>query len=98
MAGPKPLRGHEPLSDRWIRWVLLRHRLILLAALVLTVIAGVLATRLQVNGDLRVLLPTDHAVVRSLEQIEATFGSVNTVNIVAKQGTPEARHAFTDAL
>lgn len=98
MAGPKPLRGREPLSDRWIRWVLLRHRVILLAAVALTVLAAVLATRLQVNGDLRVLLPTDHAVVRSLEQIESTFGSINTVNVVAKQGTPEARHAFTDAL
>lgn len=98
MAGPKPLRGREPLSDRWIRWVLLRHRVILLAAVALTVLAAVLATRLQVIGDLRVLLPTDHAVVRSLEQIESTFGSINTVNIVAKQGTPEARHAFTDAL
>jgi predicted RND superfamily exporter protein len=98
LAGPKPLRGREPLSDRWIRWVLLRHRVILLAAVVLTLIAGVFATRLQVNGDLRVLLPTNHPVVRGLEQIEATFGSINTVNIVAKQGTPEARHAFTDAL
>lgn len=98
MAGPKPLRGREPLSDRWIRWVLLRHRVILLAAVALTVLAAVLATRLQVNGDLRVLLPTDHAVVRSLEQIESTFGSINTVNVVAKDGTPEDRHAFTDAL
>lgn len=86
------------MSDRWIRWVLLRHRVILLAAVALTVLAAVLATRLQVNGDLRVLLPTDHAVVRSLEQIESTFGSINTVNIIAKDGTPEDRHAFTDAL
>jgi len=98
LAGPKPLRGREPLSDRWIRWVLLRHRLILLAAVLVTLVAVILATRLQVNGDLRVLLPTDHAVVRSLEQIESTFGSINTVNIIAKDGTPEARHAFTDAL
>ena len=98
LARPKPRRGREPLSDRWIRWVLLRHRVILLAAAVLTLVASVFATRLQINGDLRVLLPPDHAVVRSLEQIETTFGSTNSVNIVAKDGTPEARHAFTDAL
>ncbi|WP_266216024.1 efflux RND transporter permease subunit [Paraliomyxa miuraensis] len=98
MAGPKPLRGREPLSDRWIRWVLLRHRVILLAAAVLTLVASLFATRLQINGDLRVLLPPDHRVVRSLDQIESTFGSINSVNIVAKDGTPQARHAFTDAL
>jgi uncharacterized protein len=98
LAGPKPLRGREPLSDRWIRWVLLRHRVILLAAVILTLVATLFATRLQVNGDLRALLPADHAVVRGLEQIESTFGSINTVNVVAKHGTLEARHAFTDAL
>lgn len=77
---------------------MLHHRIILLAAVVLTLVAGLLATRLQVNGDLRVLLPTDHAVVRGLEHIESTFGSINTVNVLAKDGTPDARHAFTDAL
>jgi predicted RND superfamily exporter protein len=86
------------LSDRWIHWVLRHHRVILLAAGILTVVAGVLATRLVVNGDLRGLLPADHAVVRGLEQIESTFGSINTVNVVAKHGTAEDRHAFTDAL
>lgn len=98
LAKPEPLRGREPLSDRWIRWVLLRHRVILLAAAVLTVVASLFAIRLQVDGDLRVLLPVDHPVVRSLEQIENTFGSTNSVNIVAKDGTADARHAFTDAL
>ncbi|MCA9704278.1 MAG: MMPL family transporter [Myxococcales bacterium] len=98
MAEPKPLRGHEALSDRWIRWVLLRHRVILLAAVVLTVVAGFFAARLEINGDLRVLLPPDHTVVRSLEQIESTFGATSSVNIVAKGGTKAARNAFTDAL
>ncbi len=61
-------------------------------------VAGLLATRLEIDSDLRVLLPPDHAVVRSLERIETTFGSTNSVNVVAKGGTVEARHAFTDAL
>lgn len=61
-------------------------------------LAGVIAARLVVDGDLRALLPTNHPVVRSLEQIEETFGSTNSANIVAKGGTAEQRHAFTDAL
>lgn len=61
-------------------------------------IAGVFAARLEVDGDLRALLPTNHPVVRSLEQIEETFGSTNSLNLVAKGGTAEQRHAFTDAL
>ena len=63
-----------------------------------TVVAGFFAARLEINTDLRVLLPPDHAVVRSLEQMESTFGNTNSVNVVAKGGTLEARHAFTDAL
>ncbi len=99
LAGPRPpLLGLGSLGDRWIRWVLHRHRVILLAAGVLTIVAGLFAMRLQINSDLRVLLPTDHKVVRSLERIESAFGSTNSVNFVAKGGTVEARHAFTDAL
>ncbi|MCA9651595.1 MAG: MMPL family transporter, partial [Myxococcales bacterium] len=78
--------------------MLAHHRTILLVGVVLTVVAGVFAARLQVDSDLRALLPKDHPVVRSLEQIESTFGSTNSVNIVAKGGTAEQRHAFTDAL
>lgn len=98
LAEPKPLRSQEALSHRWIRWVLLRHRAILLVAALITVVAGFFAARLEINSDLRVLLPPDHTVVRSLERIESTFGSTNSVNVVAKGGTAEARHAFTDAL
>jgi len=98
LAGPQPRSGREALSDRWIRWVLRRHRAILLVAAVVTVVAGFFAARLKIDGDLRVLLPTDHPVVESLEKIEASFGSTNSVNIVAKGGTADERHAFTDAL
>ena len=74
------------------------HKKILLFAAFLTVIAGVMAARLEIDSDLRALLPTNHPVVRSLEKIESTFGSTNSVNVLAKGGTAEQRHAFTDAL
>jgi predicted RND superfamily exporter protein len=86
------------LSERWIRWVLAHHRAILVLAAILTVVAGLRAAALRVNGDLRVLLPGDHPVVTSLEAIETSFGSTNSVNFVAKGGDVSARHAFTDAL
>ncbi len=92
------LPGTSPLSDRWIRWILRRHRLILVVAALATVVAGVFAARLRVNADLRALLPDEHPVVASLERIEESFGSTNSVNFLAKGGTTEARHAFTDAL
>ncbi|MEM7158841.1 MAG: MMPL family transporter [Myxococcota bacterium] len=74
------------------------HKKILLFAAFMTVIAGVMAARLKIDSDLRALLPVDHPVVRSLEKIESTFGSTNSVNVLAKGGTAEQRHAFTDAL
>lgn len=78
--------------------MLAHHRTILVLAAILTVFAGWRASRLEVNGDLRVLLPADHPVVTSLERIEESFGSTNSVNFVAKGGDIAARHAFTDAL
>lgn len=66
-------------------------------ALLMTVIGGILASRLQVDSDLRRLLPKDHPVVENLERIEATFGSTGSVNIVLRGGTKDARHALTEA-
>lgn len=92
------MAGSPPLSDRWIQWVLRHHRLILVVATVLTAVAGFMASRLLVNADMRALLPMDHPVVVSLEEVEDSFGSTNSVNFLAKNGTAEARHAYIDAL
>lgn len=86
------------MSDRWIQWVLRRHRLILVVATVLTAVAGFMASKLKVNADMRALLPVDHPVVVSLDEVEDSFGSTNSVNFLAKNGTVDGRHAFIDAL
>jgi uncharacterized protein len=78
--------------------VILRHRIILVLAMVVTVAAGMAAARLDVDGDLRRLLPQEHRVVRGLEDIERTFGTTGSVNVVIQGGPVEARHAFTDAV
>ena len=66
--------------------------------MVTTVAAGLLARRLEVDSDLRRLLPQGHRVVRGLDDIERTFGTTGSVNVVIKDGPIEARHAFTDAV
>lgn len=70
----------------------------LAVALVVTIAAGYLASRLRVDSDLRSLLPQSHPVLRSLDQIEASFGALGSVNVVIKDGTPEQRRAVADAI
>ncbi|MBX7080949.1 MAG: MMPL family transporter [Nannocystaceae bacterium] len=88
----------EPLRDRWIRQVIAHHRLILLVGTLLAVVCGWLSTHLRVDTDLRRLLPDGHPVLVGLESIERTFGSTGSVNVVIKDGTPAARHAFVQTL
>lgn len=88
----------EPLRDRWIRAVLAHHRVILVIALVVTVLAAWRSLHLSVDTDLRRLLPDGHRVLVALEHIEDTFGTTGSVNVVVKGGPIEARHAFVDAL
>jgi predicted RND superfamily exporter protein len=93
-----PLGPKEPLRDRWIRKVLSHHRAILVLATLLTALCGWLATRLTIDPDLRRLLPDGHPVLVGLEEIESTFGSTGSVNVVVRGTSQEARHAFVDAI
>ncbi len=78
--------------------MLVHHRAILIVATVLTIVCGWLATSLKIDPDLRRLLPDGHPVLVGLQDIERTFGSTGSVNVVIKGGTAEARHAFADAV
>lgn len=91
------MAGTPPLRDRWIDWVLRRHRAILVVATLITALAAIVATNLVVDSDLRRLLPRNHEVVVALEEIEETFGSTGSVNVVVK-GPSDARRAYSDAL
>ncbi len=74
------------------------HRGILVFAALLTTVAGLLASQLRIESDLRALLPGDHPVIVSLEAIEGSFIRLGSVNIVLKGGSPDERHAFADAV
>lgn len=98
MAAPLPEASTQRLRDRWIAGVLAHHRLVLALAVVLTAASVVLAGRLRIDSDLRSLLPQSHPVLQSLDQIEASFGALGSVNIVLKDGTAEQRRALADAI
>ena len=86
-------------AARW--WIdqIIRHRVpVLVLGLLVTVIAGWLASRLEIDSDLRSLLAPEHEVVRAITQIEDEFHAVGSVNVLVADGTPEARRAFADAI
>jgi predicted RND superfamily exporter protein len=101
--------GHHPcdlglapfmsrVRDRWIEAMLAHHKLVLVLGLATTIVAVLLASRLELDSDLRSLMPKGHPVVEQLEELEDGFGTIGSVDVVAKGGTPEARHAFADAI
>jgi predicted RND superfamily exporter protein len=88
----------EQLRDWWIDRVL-RHRWWVLGlALVLTTISVVLAARLEIDPDLRALLPRSNPVTTAIDHVERNFGVIGSINVLVEGGDPEARHAFADAL
>ena len=93
-----PPAHHPRFRDRWIVWILRFHRLVLVLAVIVTALAGWLASRLHVDSDLRALLPAKDPVLVNLDRIEASFGALGSVNVVVKDGTLEQRHALADAL
>jgi predicted exporter len=86
------------LRDWWIEQVIRHHVMVLVIGVLLTVVAAVLASRLQLDSDLRALLPRGHAVVEAIDHVEDNYGVVGSINVVVRDGTPEARHAFADAI
>lgn len=74
------------------------HVLVVVLGLLLTTVAAILASRLELDSDLRALLPQEHAVVEAIDHVEHNYGVVGSINVVVRDGTPEARHALADAI
>lgn len=70
----------------------------LLVAAVLAAVAAFGASRLKLDPDLSELLPSSHESVRNVEALRERFGGIGNVVLVVRGGTPEARHAFVDAV
>lgn len=98
MSAPPNVSWAHRLRDWWIEQVIQHHLIVLGLGLLLTVVAGLLASRLELDSDLRALLPRDHEVVEAIDHVEHNFGVVGSINVVVRGGTLEARHAFADAI
>ena len=66
--------------------------------MVLTVISAWLASRLEIDSDMRALLPADDEIVHAIEHVEANFGAVGSINVLIQGGSADARHALADTL
>lgn len=98
MSESSPSSWAHRLRDWWIEQVIRHHVLVLLLGLLLTVLGVWRASLLELDSDLRALLPRDHAVVEAIDHVEQNFGMVGSINVVVRDGTLEARHAFADAI
>jgi uncharacterized protein len=70
----------------------------LLAAVVVAVVAAFGASRLKLDPDLSELLPPSYESVKNVDSLRERFGGVGNVVLVVRGGTPDARHAFTEAV
>ncbi|MCB9755797.1 MAG: MMPL family transporter [Myxococcales bacterium] len=89
---------HARAGAWWAGVVLARRRLTLALALLLTIVGVWLSAQLEIDSEMRNLLPADNEVVASAREVEARFGPLGAVDVLVAGGTPEARRAFADAV
>jgi len=94
---PRSSKWAHRLRDWWIEWIIEHRIAVLVAGALVTVVSVWLAAQLEVDTDLRTLLPSEHPVVEALGHIEENYGAVGSINVVVQGGSPEARHALADA-
>ena len=70
----------------------------LFVAVAVAIVAAFGASRLKLDPDLSELLPPWYESVRNVDALRERFGGVGNVVVVVRGGTPEARHAFADAV
>src|SRR5579884_3527185 len=84
-------------ATTWARWTTRRRRPILLGALAASVLAGALACRLPLRGDLAALLPPDARSVRDLEslrdELRARKARANPLYVALDDDAPAAGDA-----
>jgi predicted RND superfamily exporter protein len=82
----------------WIDTVVKHHWAVLMAGLLITALSLGFASRLEVDSDMRALLPPDHPVVTGLSTAEMELGALSSLVIVVKGGSVEQRREFADAV
>ncbi len=81
------------LGERWARWTTRRRRPILVGAALAAALAGLLAARLPLRGELAALLPPDARSVRDLRALEGRAQLFGTIIVAIEADDPAARGA-----
>jgi predicted RND superfamily exporter protein len=85
-------------AERHAAFLYRRHRAVIFAGLLLTLVAGYFVSKLRIDSDLGALLPEDYPSVQTLEQIRARLGGVGNLRVVVTSDHPERARAFVEDL
>ncbi len=85
--------------ERLAAWVVRRHRPIIAASVLLTIVALFGMSRVQINADPRAMFPDDNKVISEMAWIEDHLGGVGDLELVfSAPGPSEAQPLSTDEL
>ena len=89
-------RWFQALLEQHMRRIVARyHRALVLASVVLTALAvWVMATRWNINADLKALLPESSPAAQAMEEVSARVGSGSSLFVVVDSPDQEATLAF----
>jgi predicted RND superfamily exporter protein len=79
------------MGERWARWTTRRRKPILLGAALTAALAGTLAARLPLRGELAALLPPEARSVRDLHAVERRAQAFGTIIVAIEADDPVAR-------
>jgi predicted RND superfamily exporter protein len=82
----------------FIRWVVRRSGIVLVAALLLSGVGLFFAQRLHIDTDLANLIPPDYPSVQALETLRETVGGESDVAMAIESPSFEANKSFAEAL
>jgi uncharacterized protein len=85
-------------SDRYIRWLLPRAPRVLLACVVLSVLSGFLASRLQLKAQISELLPEGDPAVVQFDRLIRRVGASTTFTLVFKSDSTTNNRLFATAI
>ena len=83
---------------RLARWVLGHRAQTVWGVVLLTVVAGLFATRLRVDSDILALMPENEPSTQSLRRLDQAEGGVNVLTIAVDAEDAAERDAYMDAL
>lgn len=82
-----PNRNYSSRLGSLFLWLLRKRKLIAFGFIGLTVLSGILATQLRINGFLLDNLPDDHPIQQSFNYFDAQFGGSNPLEIHLSTGS-----------